>query len=67
MQQWDQVLKGMNASGVGVYPDRSSTSYEKQFGLKLPGDLATLLGSDAVAAVTLGQGRQPAPGSATTP
>lgn len=56
MQQWDQVLKGMNASGVGVNPDQLIDVYQKQLGLKLPGDLATLLGTDAVAAVTLAKG-----------
>ncbi len=60
MQQWDQVLKGMSASGAGINPDQLIDVYQKQFGLKLPGDLATALGSDAVAAVTLGKGaKQP--------
>jgi Protein of unknown function (DUF3352) len=53
--QWSQLLKSLSAEGIS--PDQFLGTYEKQFGLKLPADLETLLGSDTVAAVTADSGK----------
>ena len=50
-QEWKQVLASMSSSGVDA--SQLTQTYKRQFGLDLPGDLTTLLGSDAVGAVVV--------------
>jgi Protein of unknown function (DUF3352) len=55
MSQWAQLMTSMKATGVN--PTQLIDTYEKQYGIKLPDDLSTLLGSDTLAAVTASGGK----------
>jgi hypothetical protein len=58
--QWSQTLKTLAATSQ-VSPDRLIAMYEKEYGLKLPDDLTTALGTDTVVAVMMPSGsKEPA-------